>query len=556
MDNSFRAFNAETCDSLEGEVLPADLLDLAAPCPPRTGVELTYGGQIYGCRTGETALDALLRQGADITFSCRNGICQGCIQRATSGAIPKDWQKGLKPNLAAKNYFLPCIARPEQALAVSPPEPSDFSFTAMVTAREQMAKDTYRILLEPFQQVAYRPGQFVNLRHPGGELRSYSLASQCDEDPYLELHVRRVAGGLMSTWLIDELAVEGEVEFLGPFGACTYAPDQSNANLLLVATGTGLAPLMGIVRSALAAGHEGDIHLYHGSSVADGLYLIDDLRELEQRHANFHYVPCISSQPDFPGFRPGRAHDLAFADHPNLTGWQVYLAGNANMVADATGLAIKAGTAANAILADPFTPQPRPAHAAVAPDDKTFPPDPEMWEALREGEVMNAILTDFYTRVFDDPVLSPYFQGVTRQRLIEKVYSFMRQTFTGERAYFGNRPRNAHNWMIIPDDVFDYRESLMTECMRRQGLAEHLIARWNAVEESFRGDIVKSEPFARTIDGIEIPVSGFGKTRLEVGAVCDGCEDILENGNIVHYHLRTGEMYCDNCSNIRRNSPI
>lgn len=161
---------------------------------------------------------------------------------------------------------------------------------------------------------------------------------------------------------------------------------------------------------------------------------------------------------------------------------------------------------------------------------------------------MSAILTDFYTRVFEDPVLSPYFAGVTRQRLIEKVYSFMRQIFTGEKMYFGDRPRNAHHWMVIPDEVFDYREALMTECMRRQGLAEPYIQRWLAIEESFRSDIVKDKPFGRLVDGVELPVEGFGETVLEVGALCDSCGRVLEPGEHVRYHLRLGHIYCSGCN--------
>jgi hypothetical protein len=144
-------------------------------------------------------------------------------------------------------------------------------------------------------------------------------------------------------------------------------------------------------------------------------------------------------------------------------------------------------------------------------------------------------------------VLSPYFTGVTKQRLVEKVYSFMRQIFTGEKLYFGDRPRNSHHWMVISDEIFDYREALMASCMRRAGLAEHLIERWQAIEESYRGDIVKAKPFGRMVDGVELPVEGFGHTVLDVGALCDSCERVLEPGEEVRYHLRLGHIYCDAC---------
>lgn len=513
--------------------------------------EIKYQGKTYTCRQGESILEAFLRQGVNLPFSCRSGVCQVCLQRAVSGQLPEGAQKGLKDSLAAKNYFLPCVCRPEQDLEFVPPSEDDLYFPALVAEKEQLAADTYRIRLEPSLDVNYRSGQFINLRRPDGISRSYSLASVPGEDYYLELHVKRMQNGAVSNWLIDELAVGSEIDIQGPNGSCFYAAKNPGRNMLLIGTGTGLAPLLGVVRTALAAGHTGQIYLYHGSSRHDGLYLVDELRALAGKTPNFHYIPCLSRESAPRGVQQCRAHILAFTVHDSLAGWSVHLAGNPDMVDAGRALAVEAGATAEDVFADAFVLKdlraiPRP--AAAPSDRREFAPDPEMWAALKEGETMGAILTDFYTRVFDDPVLSPYFVGVTRQRLIEKVYSFMRQIFTGEKMYFGDRPRNAHSWMVIPDEVFDYREGLMVECMRRQGLAEPYIQRWRAIEESFRGDIVKAKPFPRVVDGIELPVDGFGETVLDVGALCDSCERVLDPGEHVRYHLRLGHIYCGDCN--------
>lgn len=517
--------------------------------------KIKYQGKTYNCRKGESVLEAFLRQGVSLPFSCRSGVCQVCLQRAVSGALPEGAQKGLKDSLAEKNYFLPCVCRPEQDLEFVSPSEDDLYFSAMVAEKEQLASDIHRIRLEPSLEVKYRSGQFINLRHPDGISRSYSLASVPGEDYYLELHVKRMKNGAMSNWLIDELEIGNEIDIQGPNGSCFYAPKSPEQNMLLVGTGTGLAPLIGVARTALAAGHAGQIHLYHGSSTLDGLYLVDELRALADKMPNFHYVPCVSRELAPKGFQLCRAHALAFAVHDALAGWHVHLAGNPDMVEAAKALAAEAGADADDVFADAFVlkdlrsaPRPAAEQGSAAPSDRReFAPDPEMWAALKEGEVMGAILTDFYTRVFDDPVLSPYFVGVTRQRLIEKVYSFMRQIFTGEKMYFGDRPRNAHSWMVIPDEVFDYREALMVECMRRQGLAEPYILRWRVIEESFRGDIVKAKPIPRVVAGVELPVDGFGETVLDVGALCDSCERVLDPGEHVRYHLRLGHIYCGDC---------
>lgn len=520
-------------------------------------VKITFHGKTYPCREGESVLEACLRQGVHLPFSCRSGVCQVCLQRALSGPLPKGAQKGLKDNLVAKNYFLPCVCRPDQDLEFAPPSEDDLYFPAVVASKEQLAADIFRIQLEPMLEVNYHSGQFINLRRPDGISRSYSLASVPGEDYYLELHVKRMRNGRMSNWLIDELAVNSEIDILGPNGSCFYAPLSPDQNMLLVGTGTGLAPLLGIVRTALASGHTGQIHLYHGSSLRDGLYLVDELRELSDRTPNFHYVPCVSRELATRGFHECRAHTLAFDMHQKLAGWRVHLAGNPDMIEAATEMSVNAGASTSQIFADPFVLQDLRGSKLARTDEprqppraerKEFAPDPEMWAVLKEGEIMSAILTDFYTRVFDDPILSPYFAGVTKQRLIEKVYSFMRQIFTGEKLYFGDRPRNAHHWMVIPDEVFDYREALMEDCLRRQGLAEPYIKRWQAIEESFRDDIVKDQAYGRVVDGVEQPVDGFGQIVLEVGALCDSCSRVLEPGEEVRYHVRLGHIYCSDCN--------
>lgn len=180
--------------------------------------------------------------------------------------------------------------------------------------------------------------------------------------------------------------------------------------------------------------------------------------------------------------------------------------------------------------------------------DSDLKPDPEMWAALDGGPKLTAILTDFYARVYEDERLAHFFEGVTRQRAIEKQYAFLCQIFSGEQLYFGERPRNAHNWMVISDELFDHREALMESCLRRHGLPDHLVTRWRAVEERFRKQIVKSQPFGKKIRGVEVPFEGYDSVELSVGAICDGCGGVVEAGTTVRYHVRTGKSFCPACN--------
>jgi hypothetical protein len=143
--------------------------------------------------------------------------------------------------------------------------------------------------------------------------------------------------------------------------------------------------------------------------------------------------------------------------------------------------------------------------------------------------------------------LSPFFDGVTKQRAIEKQYSFLRQLFTGEKVYFGDRPRNAHHWMVISEELFDYREVLMERVLGEHGVPAPLIARWRAVEERYRTHIVKDSPRPRRVKGEDFPLDGFQEVVTPVGILCDGCGGEVPQGQHVRSHVRTGKAYCASC---------
>lgn len=519
--------------------------------------DFVYKGKTYQCRPDETILDALMRQGVEMAFSCRNGICHVCLHRCTKGVVPDDATKGILPDLQSRGYFLPCKCTPTTAIEIEPPIADDLYTPATVYEKEMLSPDICRLLLEPVSMPAYHSGQFINLRNADGVVRSYSLASVPGQDYFLEIHVKRKKNGTLSNWILDELQVNDEIEIQGPQGECFYVPGDETGNLLLVGTGTGLAPLIGIVRDALHHGHSGEIFLYHGAHDAADLYWHKHLLALCGEHKNFHYIACVSGDAVPAGMLAGRVHQVALSCHEDLSTWRIYLAGLSEMVHAAEQGALKAGAKQSSILSDPFLyknlrqrkrKQSAPKCPSLIEYGSTHPqPDPEMWAALSDGKLLSKILADFYTKVYDDPQLSPFFIGTTKQRSIEKVFSFYKQIFTGEKVFFGDRPRNAHHWMVISNQLFDYRENLLLGMLRKYGLADHLIKRWRRMEESFRRDIVKNEAVSKVVNGIEYPLDGYGEITLEFSSLCDSCGGEINEGELVHYHLRLGTTYCGNC---------
>ena len=317
-------------------------------------VQIFFDDRSYECGPGETVLDALLREGANLSFSCKKGVCQSCLLKAVAGEVPPTAQEGLRDTLREQGYFLPCVCRPVTALKIGRPDDAAVYMAARVIAIEPLAETIRRVFFEPAEPFEYRAGQFVNVRRQDGLARTYSLATVHGEEPYPGVDVKRMPGGRMSNWVFDALKPGAEIEIQGPNGACYYTSSRPGQPMLLIGNGSGLGALAAIARDALAQGHTGSIELFHGTRHPCGLYLRDELGHLAITAAKFRYVPCISG-PDAPeDCRPARADDAAFAEHADLSGWRVFLCGYAPMVNAAKKAAYLAGAQLDDIYADPY----------------------------------------------------------------------------------------------------------------------------------------------------------------------------------------------------------
>ena len=273
---------------------------------------------------------------------------------ATDGIPPAAAQKGLKPQLQQQGYFLACICTPEQDLTFAKPDDTALpKITATVVDKLPLNDTILRLRIKPETPIDFHPGQFLNLHREDELIRSYSIASLPDEEN-IELHIELIENGRMSGWLHDDVAVGETIRLDGPHGDCFYLGTNPAENMLLVGTGSGLAPLWGILRDALKRGHTGAIHLFHGTRQAERLYLVDELRELANKHPNFHYTPCISGE-DVPDFcEAGRCNEVALKYYPKLTGWRLFLCGNPDMVNGMKKKGFLAGANLTDIHADPF----------------------------------------------------------------------------------------------------------------------------------------------------------------------------------------------------------
>ncbi len=316
--------------------------------------EIILDDTAYASTTGETVLDTLTRNGATVPSSCRSGVCQTCLMRAVDGAVPPESQKGLKDTLRARGYFLACQCMPTEALRIERPGAEARRLAAKVHAITPLNREIVSVALECSDMGDYRAGQFINVFKDDSLSRSYSLASAPAIDPHLTLHVRKMENGRVSGWIHEALRVGDQVAISQPLGECFYVPSDPEQPLLLMGTGSGLAPLYGIIRDALRHGHRGPIHLYHGSGHKHGLYLIDELRALAREHANVQYHPCVSREEPSEDLRRGRVVDIALSDLTALAYWRVFLCGHPDMVQSAKKRLYLAGASLKNIYADAF----------------------------------------------------------------------------------------------------------------------------------------------------------------------------------------------------------
>jgi ferredoxin-NADP reductase len=202
--------------------------------------------------------------------------------------------------------------------------------------------------------VDFKPGQFFMLKIPGEKPvnRSYSVASPPSKDGFL-LCVKLIPDGLGSEYLRN-LQIGDEVQFLAPAGHFTL--QDTKKEIIMVATGTGLAPFMSMLPIMFERGDKQPITLYFGCRNKTDLFYLESLKKFEEEHENFTSVLCLSREEGWEDGCEGRVTN-ALADHPiDPEDTKVYICGNGNMVKEVRAMMIENGLTKQDIHFELFTP--------------------------------------------------------------------------------------------------------------------------------------------------------------------------------------------------------
>lgn len=308
-------------------------------------ITLVPTGQSFVAELGEPVLAAALRAGLNLPHSCKGGHCASCRARILEGDFdyPRERPPGITEEEARSGYALLCQARALTDLRVETreirpaPDVEVKSLPCRIERLDRVADDVMAVFLRlpAVEEFNYRPGQYLDVMLAEGRRRSFSIASAPGDGRLLELHVRRASSSGFTGQLFDSMRAGTLLRIEGPLGQFWLRTD-SPRRPLMVGGGTGYAPLRAMLRQLIATGDRRPVTLYWGARALTDLYERAWLEQLERERPGFSYRPVLSG-PSTDGEQPwsgrrGLVHQAVLADHPDLSGFDVYASGPPAMI--------------------------------------------------------------------------------------------------------------------------------------------------------------------------------------------------------------------------------
>jgi CDP-4-dehydro-6-deoxyglucose reductase len=309
-------------------------------------ITLTPAARTFTVERDEAILPAAIRQGIGLPYGCRDGACGSCKSRLVEGRVIHGAHQ-LKALSAAEEeagFILTCCATPQTDCTVEArqvPGAGEYpvlKLPSRVMSIDKPAADValLKLQLPANQNLRYRAGQYVEFILRDGARRSYSIANaphQLGQPPAIELHLRHMPGGKFTDHVFSAMKEKDILRLEGPFGSF-FLRTESRKPMILLASGTGFAPIKAILEQMRAENIEREAVLYWGARRRADLYLHDWCLQAAIEMPNFQYVPVLSEADASDAWtgRTGFVHRAVMADWPDLSGHQVYACGAPVMV--------------------------------------------------------------------------------------------------------------------------------------------------------------------------------------------------------------------------------
>ena len=332
-------------------------------------INLQPADRSFEVQRDEPILSAAIRQGIGLPYGCRDGACGSCKSRLLEGRVihGAHQQRALSTAEEDAGFILPCCAAAQTDCVIearSVPGAGEFpvlKMPARVISLQRAAADVMivRLQLPANQNLQYRAGQFIEIILRDGARRSYSMANASHNlgtPPALELHLRHLPGGQFTDHVFAQMKDKEILRIEGPFGSF-FLREESTKPMVLLAAGTGLAPIKALVEHLQLKAISRPAVLYWGCRTRADLYLNDWAEAAAAHLPNLRYVPVLSESVDegWAG-RTGLVHRAVMDDLPDLSGHQVYACGAPVMVDSArSDFVAHCGLPADEFYADAFT---------------------------------------------------------------------------------------------------------------------------------------------------------------------------------------------------------
>ena len=293
-------------------------------------------GHSFPIEENETILEAALRNGYVLPYSCRDGVCGACKGKVLQGHLDFGNYQADTLTDAEKSVGMAlfCCAKPLSDLVIECREVTAVkdipvkTLPCRVQKIEKLAPDVMVLSLKlpTNERLQFLAGQYIDVLLKDQKPRSFSLGNAPHDDNVLELHVRNIEGGVFTHHVFNEMKERDLLRFKGPLGTF-FLREDTDKPIIFVASGTGFAPIKAIIEHALFTGIKRPMHFYWGGRKLADLYMLDKARQWESSGIKFTPVLSEALPEDLWQGRTGFVHLAVLDDYSDLSGHEVYACG-------------------------------------------------------------------------------------------------------------------------------------------------------------------------------------------------------------------------------------
>jgi len=332
----------------------------------RYQVKNISSGAVFTVNEGESVLDAALRQGVMLPYSCKNGTCGSCKGHLESGEVhyPFHPPLALTREEIGEGRALLCQAEPMGDLVIRAREIEAVrdiqirKMPARVTEKTLLAPDVMRIKIKlpNAQRLQFLAGQYLEILLAEGKRRAFSIASSPQSEDEIELHIRHVDGGGFTGWVFDELKERDILRLEAPLGTFFIRNDRLERPMIFMGGGTGFAPLKSMMEDLLSHNDKRPIHLFWGANIRADLYMHEQAQQWAAQHEHVQYSSALI-EPDDAAVSDsfhGLVHEAVLNQYADLSGFDIYMSGPPAMIDASRSAFLENGAEKRRIFFDSF----------------------------------------------------------------------------------------------------------------------------------------------------------------------------------------------------------